>query len=154
MRNMLRPVSTKADRPLLLRCTPPHSLGGPQWECRLSVAEPIEMIGTDDPMKWSSVRIATKYPELTRMHFAARGVQAECIKLNGALELAPHLGLCKRIVDLVATGETLKANGLIEIEEIQKVSTRLAINKGAYKTNLNDMKKIIDKFDAYLNEQK
>ena len=122
--------------------------------CRLSVAEPEELAVREDPMQWSHLRIATKYPNITKQYFAARGVQAECIKLNGAMELAPNMGLCRRIVDLVDTGNTLKANELIEIEEIMKVSTRLAINKGAYKTNLNDMKKIIDKFDAYLNEKK
>ena len=58
-------------------------------ECRLAVAEPVEMAGNDDPRRWSHVRIATKYPEVTRRHFAARGVQAECVKLSGAMELAP-----------------------------------------------------------------
>ena len=62
-------------------------------KCRLAVAEPAEMAGSDDPRRWSHVRIATKYPKVTRRHFAARGVQAECIKLNGAMELAPSLGL-------------------------------------------------------------
>ena len=69
--------------------------------CRLSVAEPREMVEGDDPTRWSHIRVATKYPEIARRHFAARGVQAECIKLNGAMELAPTLGLCRRIVDLV-----------------------------------------------------
>ena len=78
--------------------------------------------------------MATKYPEITRRHFAARGVQAECIKLNGAIELAPRLGLCRHIVDLVQTGATLKANGLIEIEPIAKVSSRLIVNRPALKT--------------------
>ena len=70
-------------------------------KCRLAVAEPVEMAGSDDPRRWSHVRIATKYPEVTRRHFAARGVQAECVKLSGAMELAPSLGLSHRIVDLV-----------------------------------------------------
>ena len=60
--------------------------------CRMSVAEPADLAGDDDPTRWSHVRVATKYPEITRRHFAARGVQAECIKLNGAMELAPTLG--------------------------------------------------------------
>ena len=121
--------------------------------CRMVVATKKEMLLKEDPLEWSYVRVATKYPNITKKHFESRGVHAECIKLNGAMELAPNMGLCRRIVDLVDTGNTLKANELIEIEEIMKVSTRLAINKGAYKTNLNDMKKIIDKFDAFLNEQ-
>jgi ATP phosphoribosyltransferase len=62
--------------------------------CRIMVAEPKDLVGKDDPQRWSRVRVATKYPEITRRHFAARGVQAECIKLNGAMELAPALGLC------------------------------------------------------------
>ena len=70
--------------------------------CRLAVAEPEEIAGDDDPGRWSHIRIATKYPEITRRHFAERGVQAECIKLNGAMELAPALVLCRRIVDLVS----------------------------------------------------
>ncbi|MAH85403.1 MAG: ATP phosphoribosyltransferase [Rhodospirillaceae bacterium TMED8] len=102
--------------------------------CRLSVAGPREMIDTDDPAAWSSIRIATKYPGLTKRHFALRGVQAECIKLNGAIELAPNLGLCRRIVDLVSTGSTLEANGLIEIEKICDITSRLTINRTAWKT--------------------
>src|SRR6185437_4648145 len=76
--------------------------------CRLVVAAPQEDVGHDDPRRWSHVRVATTYPEITRRHFAARGVQAECVKLQGAIELAPSIGLCRRIVDLVQTGTTLK----------------------------------------------
>ena len=88
--------------------------------CRMIVAEPIDMAPDDNPQRWSHIRIATKYPEITRRYFASRGVQAECIKLSGALEIAPSMGLCSRIVDLVSTGSTLKANGLVEVEEISK----------------------------------
>jgi len=114
--------------------------------CRLSVAEPADMIEDDDPATWSSVRIATKYPELTRRHFAARGVHADCIKLNGAMELAPNLGLCRRIVDLVSTGATLKANGLVEIEEICRITSRLAVNRTAWKTRPDEIGGWIEKF--------
>ena len=76
--------------------------------CRISVAEPADLAERDDPRGWSHVRVATKYPHITRAHFEARGVQAECIKLNGAMELAPVLGLAPRIVDLVSSGRTLK----------------------------------------------
>ncbi len=114
--------------------------------CRISVAEPVEMVGTDDPSTWSSVRVATKYPELTRKHFAARGVQAECIKLNGAMELAPQLGLCRRIVDLVSSGDTLKANGLVEIERICEITSRLTVNRAAWKTRPDEIGGWIDKF--------
>ncbi|MGB8841300.1 MAG: ATP phosphoribosyltransferase [Aliidongia sp.] len=102
--------------------------------CRLAVAEPAELVAIDDPTRWSHVRVATKYPRVSRRHFAARGVQAECIKLNGAMELAPLLGLCRRIVDLVQTGETLKANGLVEIEHIADITSRLIVNRVALKT--------------------
>lgn len=103
--------------------------------CRISVAEPVELAATDDPRAWSHVRVATKYPNLTRKHFAARGVQAECVKLNGAMEIAPALGLSSRIVDLVSSGKTLKENGLVEVEVIAEVSARLIVNRAAYKTN-------------------
>ncbi len=102
--------------------------------CRISVAESAELAGKDDPSRWSHLRVATKYPEITRRHFAARGVQAECIKLNGALELAPKLGLCRRIVDLVSTGRTLKENGLVEVETIAAITSRLIVNRAAMKT--------------------
>jgi ATP phosphoribosyltransferase len=103
-------------------------------KCRISVAEPVELAGRDDPRTWSHVRVATKYPNIARRHFASRGVQAECIKLNGAIELAPTLGLCRRIVDLVSTGATLKANGLVEVEHIADVTSRLIVNRAALKT--------------------
>jgi ATP phosphoribosyltransferase len=102
--------------------------------CRLSVAEPAQMAVGDDPRGWSHVRIATKYPHVTAQHFEARGVQAECVKLNGAMELAPLLGLAPRIVDLVSSGRTLKENGLIEVEVIAEVSSRLVVNRAAFKT--------------------
>ena len=103
--------------------------------CRLAVAEPASLSQADDPTRWSHIRVATKYPEITRRHFAARGVQAECIRLSGAMELAPTLGLCRRIVDLVASGQTLKANNLVEIEHIADVSARLVVNRAALKTD-------------------
>lgn len=114
--------------------------------CRLSVAEPAELASIDDPSRWSHIRIATKYPNLTRQHFAARGVQAECIKLNGAMELAPSLGLCERIVDLVSSGATLKANGLVEVETIMEISSRLIVNRSAFKTRSEELSALIDRF--------
>ncbi|MGK6318072.1 ATP phosphoribosyltransferase [Sphingomonas sp. DT-204] len=102
--------------------------------CRLSVAEPAAMAARDDPRGWSHIRIATKYPNTTRRHFEARGVGAECIKLNGAMELAPVLGLAPRIVDLVSSGRTLKENGLVEVETIAEVTSRLIVNRAAFKT--------------------
>ena len=119
--------------------------------CRLSVAEPVELSQSDDPRTWSHVRVATKYPNITRAHFAARGVQAECIKLNGAMELAPALGLCRRIVDLVSTGVTLKANGLVEIERIAEISSRLIVNRAAFKTRPGEIAARIERFREVVN---
>ena len=120
--------------------------------CRLVVATTKEILSDEDPLTWSYVRVATKYPNLTSEHFKKRGVHADCIKLNGAMELAPSMGLCRRIVDLSESGETLKANGLIEIEEIMKVSTRLAVNRNAYKTNFKEINQIIKKFEGLLHD--
>ncbi len=114
--------------------------------CRLSVAETREIGERDDPARWSHIRIATKYPRITRQHFARRGVQAECITLNGAMELAPGLGLCRRIVDLVSTGATLAANDLVEIEQIAQISARLIVNRAALKTRPEVMAGWIDRF--------
>jgi ATP phosphoribosyltransferase len=108
-------------------------------KCRLAVAEPVELAGEDDPAQWSHIRIATKYPSITARHFAERGVQAECVKLNGAMELAPSLGLCRRIVDLVSSGSTLKANGLVEIEHIADISSRFVVNRAALKTRPEEL---------------
>ncbi|MEM6476038.1 MAG: ATP phosphoribosyltransferase, partial [Pseudomonadota bacterium] len=81
------------------------------------------------------LRVATKYPSLTRRHFETRGVQAECVKLNGAMELAPSLGLARQIVDLVSTGKTLAQNGLVETDKIIDITARLIVNRAALKTD-------------------
>lgn len=120
--------------------------------CRLAVAEPEAMVASDDPARWSHVRVATKYPEVTRKHFAARGVQAETIKLNGAMELAPKLSMCRRIVDLVQTGSTLKANGLVEVEQIAEVTSRLIVNRAALKTRPDEVNAWVDRFRAAVTE--
>ncbi|NQU59394.1 MAG: ATP phosphoribosyltransferase [Rhodospirillales bacterium] len=122
--------------------------------CRLAVAEPKEMVGHDDPGTWSHVRVATKYPEITRRHFARRGVQAECIKLSGAMELAPMLGLCRRIVDLVSSGDTLRANGLVEIEQIAEVTSSLAVNRTAWKTRPEEIGQLIEDFRKVMAQSK
>ena len=114
--------------------------------CRLVVAEPKEIMESDVPSRWSHVRVATKYPGITRRYFAARGVQAECIVLSGAMELAPNLGLCRRIVDLVSTGDTLRANGLVEVGQIAQITSRLAVNRAALKTRPEEISSWIEKF--------
>jgi ATP phosphoribosyltransferase len=114
--------------------------------CRLSLAEPVELSAQDDLARVSHVRVATKYPNLTRRYFAGRGIQAECIKLGGAMELAPKLGLAQRIVDLVSTGRTLKANGLEETQVICDVSSRLIVNRAAFKTRSVEISNLIERF--------
>ncbi|MEE4199451.1 ATP phosphoribosyltransferase [Erythrobacter sp.] len=101
--------------------------------CRLSVARMADA-PPHDPSA-SHVRVATKYPSLTARHFRGRGIQAECVKLNGAMELAPQLGLASQIVDLVSTGTTLKMNGLVEKERILGITARLIVNRAAFKTD-------------------
>jgi ATP phosphoribosyltransferase len=105
-------------------------------KCRLSIAavkgSPFAEAGGATTIR-RRVRVATKYPEITRRHFAARGEQVEIIKLYGSMELAPLVGLADLIVDLVATGGTLKANGLVETEVICQVSSRVVVNKASMK---------------------
>ncbi|EAQ29483.1 ATP phosphoribosyltransferase [Erythrobacter sp. NAP1] len=101
--------------------------------CRLSVAR---LAGDEnDHAGASHLRVATKYPNLTRRHFERQGIQAECVKLNGAMELAPSLGLARQIVDLVSTGTTLKMNGLVETSRIIEITARLIVNRAALKTD-------------------
>ena len=99
--------------------------------CRLSLAVPAGAPPFDPSA--SHIRVATKYPATTRAWFAARGIQAECIKLNGAMEIAPLLGLAPCIVDLVSSGRTLSDNGLVESAVISEVSARLIVNRAAFK---------------------
>lgn len=112
--------------------------------CRLSVAEPV---GQKDSGPVSHLRVASKYPNLTRKHFEGMGIQAEVVKLNGAMELAPGLGLASRIVDLVSTGRTLKDNGLEETSIILPVSARLIVNRAALKTDAR-VGALVDAFRA------
>lgn len=118
--------------------------------CRVSVAGPSGWIDTAETREWSRVRVATKYPNIARRHFAARGIHAEVVHLNGAMELAPGLGLSKLIVDLVQTGSTLKANGLRESEVIANVSSRLVVNRTALKTQPEAIQAWIARFRAAL----
>ena len=119
-------------------------------KCRVSVAEPAATTGSDDPTRWSRVRVATKYPNIARRHFASRGVQAEVVNLSGAMELAPGLGICRLIVDLVASGSTLRANNLVETEVIAQISSRLIVNRTALKTQPEAVGAWIARFRAAL----
>jgi ATP phosphoribosyltransferase len=111
--------------------------------CRLAVAEPAGVARNDDPDNWRRLRIATKYVNITRRHFAVKGIQTDIIKLYGSMELAPLAGLSDRIVDLVSTGNTLKANGLVEVEHIADISTRLVANKASMKMKQAEIKQLV-----------
>lgn len=116
--------------------------------CRVSVACP----DGDDPARnqdhCSELRVATKYPSITRRHFAARGINADIVHLHGAMELAPMLGLSRLIVDLVDTGSTLRANGLREVETIARITSRLVVNRTAMKTRPEAISALIERFRA------
>ncbi len=116
--------------------------------CRLVVAEPRELWERDDPAKWSWVRVATKYPRLTEEYFSNRGVQVEIVRLDGSIELAPLVGLAERVVDLVQTGETLRANGLVEVAEITRSTARVIVNRASMKTEHARVTGLIDEMRA------
>ena len=118
--------------------------------CRLSVAALKTLLKKEDPETWSNIRVATKYPNISKEYFANKGIQVEAIKLNGSMELAPSLNMCRRIVDLVSTGATLKANGLKEIDEIMKIQSKLIINRSAFKTNNKKIQSIMDEFKSLI----
>ena len=121
--------------------------------CRIAVAEPADAAGRTDFSRLSRVRVASKYPNITRKHFAMRGIQAEIVALNGAMELAPGLGLSRLIVDLVQTGSTLAANGLVETEVIGNVTSRLIVNRTALKTRPEAIGAWIARFRAALGAE-
>ena len=119
-------------------------------KCRLSVAAPQKYVNEEGFWNKSHIKVATKYVNFTKNFFAAKGIQAECIKLNGSLELAPQLGLCRRIVDLVSTGNTLKANNMVEGEKLADITSKLIANKQAFKANKTELNEIIKKIEAAL----
>jgi ATP phosphoribosyltransferase len=119
--------------------------------CRISVAAPAGFAEAEDPSRWSRITVASKYPGVTQRHYASRGIQAEVVHLNGAMELAPSLGLSRVIVDLVDSGRTLKANGLVEIEVIASVTSRLIVNRTALKTRPEEIGGWISRFRAALS---
>ena len=119
--------------------------------CKISIAALKSLLSKEDPDTWSNIRIATKYPNITKNYFAEKGVQVEIIKLSGSMELAPTLNMCRRIVDLVSTGKTLKENGLVEVEKIMDIQSKLIINRSAYKTDMNRIKKVINEFEKIVS---
>jgi ATP phosphoribosyltransferase len=115
--------------------------------CRMMVAEPRSLASRDDPDSWTRLRIATKYVKTTQRHFAAKGIQTDIIKLYGSMELAPLVGLSDRIVDLVDTGNTLKANGLAEVEHIADISAWLVANRASMKMKQQALKSLVDRLE-------
>jgi ATP phosphoribosyltransferase len=115
--------------------------------CRMIVAEPASLASRDDPSNWTRLRIATKYVKTTQRHFAAKGIQTDIIKLYGSMELAPLVGLSDRIVDLVDTGNTLKANGLVEVEHIADISAWLVANRASMKMKYQALKGLIGRLE-------
>jgi ATP phosphoribosyltransferase len=114
--------------------------------CRVSLAGPAN---TAPPgIGESHIRVATKYPNITRRYFEGQGIQAECVKLNGAMEIAPQLNLASHIVDLVSTGKTLVENGLNEQVIISDVSARLVVNRAAFKLRSAEVPALVEQFRA------
>ncbi|HEX3142081.1 MAG TPA: ATP phosphoribosyltransferase, partial [Rhizobacter sp.] len=115
-------------------------------KCRMSVAVRDDFDYATAVKQGSRLRVATKYTSFARDHFADKGVHVDVIKLYGSMELAPLTGLADAIVDLVSTGSTLKANHLIEVEEIMQISARLVVNQAALKVKREAIRQIIDAF--------
>ncbi len=121
--------------------------------CRLVVAEPKDLQAEDNPLNWSNIRVATKYPNVTERYFAEKGIQVELIKLYGSIELAPLVGLSERIVDLVSTGGTLKANGMVEVDTIAEITSRLIVNRASLKTKHQRIGKIIAALEKVVGDE-
>jgi ATP phosphoribosyltransferase len=117
-------------------------------KCRMSVATRDDFDYEAAVKQGSRIRVATKYTSCARDHFADKGVHVDVIKLYGSMELAPLTGLADAIVDLVSTGSTLKANHLVEVEEIMKISARLVVNQAALKVKREAIRQIIDAFES------
>jgi ATP phosphoribosyltransferase len=116
--------------------------------CRLSVAARDDFDYAAAVRQGSRIRVATKYTSCARQHFADKGVHVDLIKLYGSMELAPLTGLADAIVDLVSTGNTLKANHLVEVEKIIDISARLIVNQAALKLKREPIRQLIDAFAA------
>jgi len=117
-------------------------------KCRMSVAVRSDFDYADAVKQGSRIRVATKYTQIARDHFANKGVHVDMIKLYGSMELAPLTGLADAIVDLVSTGSTLRANHLVEVEEIMPISSRLIVNQAALKLKREPVRTLIDAFAA------
>jgi len=116
-------------------------------KCRMSVAVPAGFDYVSAVRQGARLRAATKYVNVAREHFAAKGVHVDLIKLYGSMELGPLVGLSDAIVDLVSTGSTLRANHLVEVEQIMDISSRLVVNRAALKTKREKLQPIIEAFE-------
>jgi ATP phosphoribosyltransferase len=116
-------------------------------KCRLAVAVKDGFDYVAAVKQGARLRVATKYTEAARVHFAAKGVYVDLIKLYGSMELAPLVGLADAIVDLVSTGNTLRANNLVAVEDIMPISSRLVVNRAALKTRQTELQPILDAFE-------
>ncbi len=116
--------------------------------CRMSVAVRDDFDYAAAVKQGSRIRVATKYTQLARQHFADKGVHVDLIKLYGSMELAPLTGLADAIVDLVSSGATLKANHLVEVEQVMEISSRLVVNQAALKLQRETLRPLIDAFAA------
>ncbi|MFM7633936.1 MAG: ATP phosphoribosyltransferase [Betaproteobacteria bacterium] len=116
-------------------------------KCRMSVAVPAGFDYASAVRQGARLRVATKYVNVAREHFAAKGVHVDLIKLYGSMELGPLVGLSDAIVDLVSTGSTLRANHLVEVEQIMDISSRLVVNRAALKTKREKLQPIIEAFE-------
>ncbi len=117
-------------------------------KCRVSVAVRNGFDYAHAVKQGARLRIATKYPEIARNFFAKKGVHVDMVKLYGSMELAPLTGMADAIVDLVSTGNTLKANDLVEVEPIMDISSRLVVNQASLKLKQEPLRHIIDSFAA------
>ncbi len=117
-------------------------------KCRVSVAVRSDFDYESAVRQGSRLKVATKYVAIAREFFAAKGVHVDLIKLYGSMELAPLTGLADAIVDLVSTGNTLKANNLVEVERIMDISSRLVVNQAALKLKRDEIRRIIDAFEG------
>jgi ATP phosphoribosyltransferase len=122
-------------------------------KCRMSVAVRADFDYAAAVKQGSRIRVATKYVGVARDHFAVKGVHVDLIKLYGSMELAPLTGLADAIVDLVSTGSTLKANHLVEVEEIMQISSRLVVNQAALKLKREPLRQIIDAFSQAIESR-
>jgi ATP phosphoribosyltransferase len=118
--------------------------------CRLCVAVPRGFDYVQAVRRGARLRIATKYVESARRHFAGKGVHVDLIKLYGSMELAPLVGLADGIVDLVSSGSTLRANGLIEVEDVLPISARLIVNQASLKTRAQPIGALLAAIEAVL----